>query len=62
MSRMLPEPKVRDRYGVSAMTIRRWDADLELQFPKAVWIRRRKYRSEAALDEFDERVARGEVA
>jgi hypothetical protein len=61
MKRLLPEDKVRARYGRTDTTIRRWDEDPTLGFPKPLWIRRRKYRDEAELDEFDARVARGEV-
>ena len=52
--RLLPDSKVRERYGgVSAMTIWRWERNKDLKFPAAVLINRRKYRSEAELDAFD---------
>ena len=37
------------------MTLRRWDADPRLSFPRPLKIRNRKYRDEAELDAFDER-------
>ena len=51
----LPEKQVRDRYGVSEMTLRRWDATPELGFPKPLRIRERKYRAVDELDAFDAR-------
>ena len=53
--RYLPEPKVCERYGVSHMAPRRWDADPELDFPKPIIIRGRKYRDLDALEAFEER-------
>ncbi len=52
--RYIPDPLVCRRYGVSAMSIWRWDRDPNLNFPKPVNIRGRKYRNEAELDAFDE--------
>jgi predicted DNA-binding transcriptional regulator AlpA len=52
--RLLPEPQVLQRYGVSAMTTWRWDNDPNLGFPKPIYIRGRKYRDERELDAFDE--------
>ena len=54
-TKFLPDSKVRKRYGVCSMSIRRWERDLELGFPRAIVIRRRKFRAEAELDEFDAR-------
>ena len=51
--RLLPNAKVRDRYGVSEKTLRRWEQDPNLKFPKAVWINGRKYQYEIELDAFD---------
>jgi predicted DNA-binding transcriptional regulator AlpA len=47
--RLLPDAKVRDRYGVSGMTIWRWDRDPDLGFPAPIRINGRKYRDEAEL-------------
>jgi hypothetical protein len=57
--RLLPERKVSERYGVSTMTLRRWDADPRLDFPKPIFIRKRRYRDQAELDQFDARQANG---
>ena len=59
--RLIPEIKVQKRYGVSAMTIWRWDHDPQLDFPKAVRIRRRKYRDARELDAFDARQAEADA-
>jgi hypothetical protein len=53
--KLLPDARVRERYGVSAMTIGRWDADPTLGFPRPFKIRNRKYRDADELDAFDER-------
>ena len=61
--RLLPDAQVRARYGVSAMTLYRWDHDPSLNFPKPIYIRKRKYRCADALDEFDAaREAEGRAA
>jgi hypothetical protein len=58
--RLLPDAKVRERYGVTPMTVWRWERDPTLGFPPATYIRGRKYRDEAELDAFD--AAQREVA
>ena len=57
---LLPDPKVQKRYGVSAMTIHRWDHDPTLGFPPPVRIKKRKYRRLSQLIEF-ERAATAKV-
>ena len=53
--RLVPDPKVwADRYDVSPMTGWRWDHDPNLNFPRPIIIRGRKYRYEHELDAFDE--------
>jgi len=54
--RLLPDRKVCARYGVTQMTLWRWERDPALGFPKAIKIRNRKYRVESELDEFDARM------
>jgi hypothetical protein len=54
---LLPEARVSERYGVSRMTLRRWDADPKIGFPAPIYIRKRRYRSRAELDAFDARMA-----
>ena len=51
--RLLPDPQVCERYGVTGMTLYRWDRDPDLGFPKPIYIRGRKYRDERELDAFD---------
>jgi predicted DNA-binding transcriptional regulator AlpA len=51
--RFLPDAKVRQRYGVAACTVWRWDNDPESRFPKPVYMNGRKYRDIAELDAFD---------
>jgi predicted DNA-binding transcriptional regulator AlpA len=51
--RLVPDRKVCERYGVTPMTLWRWDHDAALGFPKPVIIRKRKYRLESDLDAFD---------
>ena len=45
----LPDTAVANRYGVSSMTLWRWDHDQSLNFPKPIKINGRKYRDEAEL-------------
>jgi predicted DNA-binding transcriptional regulator AlpA len=42
--RLIPDAKLRERYGVSDMTIWRWDHDPALGFPAPIRIKGRKYR------------------
>jgi predicted DNA-binding transcriptional regulator AlpA len=51
--RYLPDPLVCKRYGVSAMTLWRWDHDPHINFPKPIRINRRKYRDEADLEAWE---------
>lgn len=46
--------KVRERYGnISEMTLWRWLADPDLNFPRPVYIRKRRFWDDAKLDAFD---------
>jgi predicted DNA-binding transcriptional regulator AlpA len=51
--RWLPDPQVCKRYGVSAMTLWRWDRNPEMNFPGPIRINGRKYRDEDALEAWD---------
>jgi hypothetical protein len=52
--KLIPDSIVaKERYGVSAMTLWRWDHDPDLKFPKPIRIRSRKYRDPEELDAFD---------
>jgi predicted DNA-binding transcriptional regulator AlpA len=55
--RLIPDPLVAKRYGVSPMTIWRWDHDPELNFPKPHRIKKRKYRRQSELVEWERRCA-----
>jgi hypothetical protein len=55
---LLPDRKVAERYDVAVRTLERWDAIPDLGFPPPVYIRRRRYRVIAKLDEWDRRNAR----
>lgn len=48
--RLLPDPQVCKRYGVTPMTLWRWDQNPRLEFPDAIRINGRKYRDEAQLE------------
>jgi predicted DNA-binding transcriptional regulator AlpA len=54
--KLLPDKKVCERYGVTTMTLYRWDRDPDLAFPRPIKIRNRNYRTESELDEFDARM------
>jgi hypothetical protein len=49
---LVPDPQVRKEFNVSAMTFHRWSRDPKMQFPPAVKINRRNYRSRLALENF----------
>ena len=51
--RYLPDPQVCHRYGVTSMTLWRWDHDPRVNFPKPIRINRRKYRDEAELEAWE---------
>jgi hypothetical protein len=55
--RLVPDAKVQARYGRTAETLRAWEQNPRLEFPKAIRINGRKFRDEAELDEFDARRA-----
>ncbi len=55
--RLIPDPEVCRRYHVHSSTLYNWDHDPELNFPKPVRIKKRKYRDEEELDEFDRKRA-----
>jgi hypothetical protein len=52
---LVPDPQVQKEFGVTAMSIWRWDRDLELielGWPPPIRIRTRKFRSRIALENF----------
>lgn len=62
---LVPDPVVQREFGVSAMTIWRWDHDpelLALGWPLPVRIRRRNYRPRRAIEKFKGSLIRRAVA
>jgi hypothetical protein len=55
---LIPDPQVLREFNISAMALWRWDRDPDLAFPPAIKIRRRKFRSRQALDDFKLRMMR----
>jgi hypothetical protein len=55
LSKLLPDRKVAERYGVNCRTLFRWDRNPSLGFPAPVTINGRKYRREDELESFDAR-------
>jgi hypothetical protein len=55
---LVPDSRVRAEFGISQMTLWRWDRDPDLGFPPPAYIRRRKFRSRRALEAFKKRVQR----
>ena len=53
--RFLSAKQLRERYGVSDMTLWRWIRHHELNFPQPVYINGRRFWAEAGVDAFDER-------
>jgi hypothetical protein len=59
--RLVPDPLVQKEFGVTAMSIWRWDRDSELirlGWPPPIRIRSRKFRSRIALEKFKRVMAR----
>jgi hypothetical protein len=59
---LVPDPQVCREFGVTSMTLWRWDEDPALNFPPPIRIRKRKFRSRRALDEFKHRMMRDAIA
>ena len=58
---LVPDPQVQKEFGVTAMSIWRWDRDpelIKLGWPPAIRIRSRKFRSRIALEKFKRVMAR----
>jgi predicted DNA-binding transcriptional regulator AlpA len=58
---LVPDPAVCREFGIVSMTLWRWTRDKELQFPPAVQIRGRNFRSRRQLQAFKERMIRAAV-
>jgi hypothetical protein len=55
---LVPDPQVCQEFGISLMGLWRWSRDPNLDFPPAINIRGRNYRSRRALECFKERMVR----
>jgi predicted DNA-binding transcriptional regulator AlpA len=53
---LVPGPQVEREFGVTAMTIWRWDQNKNLGFPPAIKINGRSYRSRLMLEAFKARL------
>ena len=47
--RLIPRACLSDRYGVNSSTVRRWERNTSLAFPKPIIINRRRYYDEDEL-------------
>jgi hypothetical protein len=59
---LVPDPRVCREFGITAMTLWRWDEDPTLDFPPPIKIRKRKFRSRHALDKFKRRMLQSAIA
>ena len=55
---LVPDPVVCSEFGVTSMTLWRWTRDSDLNFPPAIAIRNRNFRSRKQLEAFKERMLR----
>jgi hypothetical protein len=55
---LIPDPVVCAEFGVTAMTLWRWTRDPDLNFPPAIAIRNRNFRSRKQLEAFKTRMLR----
>src|SRR5262249_13378680 len=55
---LIPDRDVAQRYRVHPHTLRRWDKNLELNFPPAVYVNGRRYREAEKLDAWDRKNSR----
>ena len=53
---LIPDPVVCAEFGVTSMTLWRWTHDTELNFPPAITIRSRNFRSRRQLEAFKARM------
>jgi predicted DNA-binding transcriptional regulator AlpA len=61
-ARKLPARQVCQRYGFCDKTLDRWCANEKLNFPKPMYVNKRRYFDEDELDEFDRRQRSEEAA
>lgn len=53
---LVPDPAVCREFSITSMTLWRWDRDQELNFPPAIKIRSRNFRSRRLIEEFKARM------
>jgi hypothetical protein len=56
---LVPNPEVKDEFGVCYQTIRRWERNPKLGYPEPVWINNRKYQWRRQLEAFKARKRAG---
>jgi predicted DNA-binding transcriptional regulator AlpA len=59
---LVPDPQVCKEFGITSMTLWRWDRDDELDFPPPVKIRKKNYRSRQLLEKFKQRMVNNAIA
>jgi hypothetical protein len=59
---LIPDRKAADRYHVCGRTLLRWDNTPGLGFPPPIYLKGRRYRSVAALDDWDNQNSRRAAA
>ena len=59
---LVPDPQVAREFGVTLMSLWRWSQDPHLNFPTAIKIRNRNFRSRRALEAFKARMMRKAIA
>lgn len=55
---LIPDPQVWRMLNICSMTLRRWTRDPKMDFPPAIKIRSRNYRSRAAIEAWKEKMLR----
>ncbi|WP_375159792.1 hypothetical protein [Bradyrhizobium sp. RDT46] len=59
---LVPDPVVCKEFGITRMTLHRWDRDEKLGFPIKIQIREKNYRRRDELDAFKRRVLEEAIA
>jgi hypothetical protein len=59
---LVPDPQVCREFGITSMTLWRWDRDPELDFPPVIKIRKKNYRSRQLLEKFKRRMVTNAIA
>lgn len=58
---LVPDPAVAREFAISSMSLWRWTRDPELNFPPAIRIRGRNFRSRSQLEAFKARLLRAAI-